>query len=112
MNKLKTTLLRTHISKHAEERRSQQFAKRLSAAHQASIIDDDRIHKEPPPRVELDELSDRERPAYRSWWKDLDPFNIGRLDNAAVLKFLTGFGLAEYKLEQASQLRARVVAFG
>ncbi|KAI8142024.1 hypothetical protein BJV82DRAFT_517626 [Fennellomyces sp. T-0311] len=96
-NKLKSTFLRNHTTRHSDDRRSQQFAKKLNAAQFQSY---DVQAANGPPTVQLDELSEMERSAYQSWWKDLDPFSIGHLDNEAVLKFLRGCCLPDHKLEQ------------
>ncbi|KAF7725988.1 Epidermal growth factor receptor substrate 15 [Apophysomyces ossiformis] len=101
MNKFKHAFLRSHTPKITEDR-TQQFVKRLSAnAFSTPVMpDDSRDCPRGPPTIRLDNLSSKERPAYQSWWKDLDPFNLGKLDNEAVLKFLGGCGLPDTKLEQ------------
>ncbi|KAI9278773.1 hypothetical protein BDA99DRAFT_428782 [Phascolomyces articulosus] len=99
MNKLKSTFLRTHSTRQSDDRRSQQFAKKLNAA-QFQSYDNTPTTTQGPPTLHLDELTEMERTAYQSWWKDLDPFSIGHLDNEAVLKFLRGCCLPDHKLEQ------------
>ncbi|KAG0182159.1 hypothetical protein DFQ29_005519 [Apophysomyces sp. BC1021] len=101
MNRFKHAFLRSHTPKSAEDR-TQQFVKRLSAnAFSTPVMpDDSRASPRGPPTIRLDNLSVKEQPAYQSWWKDLDPFSLGRLDNEAVLKFLGGCGLPDTKLEQ------------
>ncbi|KAI8393742.1 uncharacterized protein BYT42DRAFT_552098 [Radiomyces spectabilis] len=98
MHKLKNTFLRSHLSKEVEERRSHQFAKRLSA--NKHNLETNNPSPRGPPAISLDELSDVERPIYHSWWKDLDPFSLGTIDNEAAFKFLTGCGLPDHKMEQ------------
>ncbi|KAI7852707.1 hypothetical protein BDC45DRAFT_443587 [Circinella umbellata] len=104
MNKLKSTFLRTHSTRHSsDDRRSQQFAKKLNAAQFQSYdktSTTESTANDGPPILHLDELTEMERAAYQSWWKDLDPFSLGHLDNEAVLKFLRGCCLPDHKLEQ------------
>ena len=105
MNKLKSTFLRTNNIRHSsDDRRSQQFAKKLNAAQFQSYDTPitTRTMTEGPPTLHLEELTEMERTAYQSWWKDLDPFSIGHLDNEAVLKFLRGCCLPDHKLEQVT----------
>ncbi|KAI8637706.1 hypothetical protein BD408DRAFT_45085 [Parasitella parasitica] len=52
------------------------------------------------PKIELDDLSDIESNAYQTWWKDLDPFHIGKANNEAVFNFVSGCGLPDYRLEE------------
>ncbi|KAI9321881.1 hypothetical protein BX666DRAFT_1850378 [Dichotomocladium elegans] len=103
MNKLKTTFLRSHSTKHTDDRRSQQFAKKLTAS-QLPSFDDAEANVNELPALCMDELSETEKLAYRTWWKDLDPFSIGHLDNEALLKFVRGCCLPDHKLAQILQL--------
>ncbi|KAL0090898.1 hypothetical protein J3Q64DRAFT_1019798 [Phycomyces blakesleeanus] len=98
MQKLKSTFLRT---KDVEERRSQQFVKRHSNLTQPPLADEEPCG---PPSINLSELSEREQKAYRSWWKDLDPFGLGKLENKTALVFLGDCGLPDKKLEEILQL--------
>ncbi|KAI9022770.1 hypothetical protein CLU79DRAFT_835134 [Phycomyces nitens] len=98
MHKLKSTFLRT---KDVEERRSQQFVKRHSNLAQPPLADEKPCG---PPSISLGELSEREQQAYRAWWKDLDPFGLGRLENKTALVFLSDCGLPDKKLEEILQL--------
>lgn len=98
MNKLKTTFLRTHSTRPSDERRSLQFARKLNAAQLTAF--DDPNSPNAIPSLRPDELCEMERIAYQTWWKDLDPFSIGHLDNEAMLKFVRGCCLPEVKLEQ------------
>ncbi|KAI8378566.1 hypothetical protein BD560DRAFT_445083 [Blakeslea trispora] len=97
MNKLKTVFQRSQKLK-TEERRPQQFvSKRLSATSSTPTT---HLAEQTTPEISLSELSDAEREAYQSWWKDLDPFDLGVIDNPTILKFLNGCSLADDKLEQ------------
>lgn len=98
MHKLKTTFLRTHSTRPSDERRSLQFARKLNAAQLTAF--DDPNSPNAIPSLRPDELCEMERIAYQTWWKDLDPFSIGHLDNEALLKFVRGCCLPEVKLEQ------------
>ncbi|KAI8364476.1 hypothetical protein EDC96DRAFT_510834 [Choanephora cucurbitarum] len=97
MNKLKTVFQRSQKLK-TEERRPQQFvSKRLSTTSSTPTT---HLGQQPPPEISLSELSEIESEAYQSWWKDLDPFDLGIIDNPTILKFLNGCSLADDKLEQ------------
>ncbi|KAI7887435.1 hypothetical protein K492DRAFT_170339 [Lichtheimia hyalospora FSU 10163] len=98
MNKLKTTFLRSHSARPSDERRSLQFARKLNAAQLTAF--DDPNTPNAIPSLRPDELCEMERIAYQAWWKDLDPFSIGHLDNEAMLKFVRGCCLPQVKLEQ------------
>lgn len=52
------------------------------------------------PQLKLSALAQHERLQYFSWWKDLDPFNIGVLDNQSVLHFLKGCHITDDVLEK------------
>lgn len=52
------------------------------------------------PIVQLEDLSEIESKAYQTWWKDLDPFHIGKADNATVFKFVSGCHLPDTTLEE------------
>lgn len=55
------------------------------------------------PFIDLDELSESERPVYESWWKDLDPFNLQKINNQTIFKFLNGCTLDHAKLAKVMQ---------
>lgn len=102
MNKLKNVFQRSSQKvKAAEERRPQQFVKRHSAMATPIITTTDALAP-PPPAINLSELSEMEKPAYQAWWKDLDPFDLQKINNKTILKFLNGCSLPDNKLEQAS----------
>ncbi|KAI7868492.1 hypothetical protein BDF14DRAFT_1724568 [Spinellus fusiger] len=100
MHKLKSTFLRPKEL----ERRTQQFLKRHPTAMSSHPFYSDDQPVANTPSIHLDELSEVEKRAYSSWWKDLDPFNLGRLDNKTALVFLNGCGLPDSKLEEILQL--------
>jgi hypothetical protein len=108
MNKLKNVFQRSSSiqkNKMNEERRPQQFVKRHS---QAKVVDSTpTMTLESAPAINLADLSEMEKPAYTSWWKDLDPFDIGKINNSTVLKFLNGCSLPDNKLEQVRESRRR-----
>lgn len=87
MNKLKSTFSLRHKD---NEKRSQVFMKRLSA------------HKEhvETPQVSLQDLSSIEHDTYLGWWRDLDPFGVGRADNKAIFNFVSGSNLPDRILEE------------
>ncbi|KAG2197826.1 hypothetical protein INT47_009707 [Mucor saturninus] len=86
MNKLKSTFSLRHKD---NERRSQVFMKRLSTQ---------RDHLETP-QVSLQDLSNIEHDTYLGWWRDLDPFGIGKADNKAIFNFVSGSSLPDHILE-------------
>ncbi|KAI8882238.1 hypothetical protein K501DRAFT_285980 [Backusella circina FSU 941] len=96
MNKIKNVFHRSQKIKSIEERRPQQFVKRQSSQATAAKRDEPTSS----PAIDFMELSEMEKPAYSSWWKDLDPFDLERIDNQTVLKFLNGCHLEDSKLEQ------------
>ncbi|KAI9261333.1 hypothetical protein EDC94DRAFT_694490 [Helicostylum pulchrum] len=100
MNKLKNVFQRSSQKKTTEDRRPQQFVKRHSSAMVTPIVTDYSTIPLPPPAINLSELSEMEKPAYQSWWKDLDPFDLQKINNENVLKFLKGCSLQDNKLEQ------------
>ncbi|KAG2235234.1 hypothetical protein INT48_004701 [Thamnidium elegans] len=102
MNKLKNVFQRSSQKiKTTEDRRPQQFVKRHSSAMVTPIVTTDYSTTPlPPPAINLSELSEMEKPAYQSWWKDLDPFDLKKINNKNVLKFLNGCNLQDNKLEQ------------
>lgn len=107
MNKLKTVFQRTQKTS-TEERRPQQFVKRHSSTSKtntniglgASPLPNG-VNKDPP-AISLSDLSEMEKPAYLSWWKDLDPFDLQKINNETILKFLNGCSLSDSKLEQVN----------
>ncbi|ORE07556.1 hypothetical protein BCV72DRAFT_205338 [Rhizopus microsporus var. microsporus] len=102
MNRIKNVFHRSQ--KPMEERRPHQFIKRHSSTRTYNSSNNDNAFEttqvNEPPAINLSDLSEMERPAYQSWWKDLDPFNIGRINNQTILKFLKGCTLEDDKLEQ------------
>lgn len=104
MNKLKNVFQRSsQKSKTLEDRRPQQFVKRHSSVLVKPVVTNDfNTTPLPPPAINLSELSEMERPAYQSWWKDLDPFDLQKINNETILKFLNGCSLQDNKLEQVS----------
>ncbi|KAI8640202.1 hypothetical protein BD408DRAFT_390951 [Parasitella parasitica] len=107
MNKLKTVFQRSSQKQSiVQDRRPQQFVKRHSsvtapaAPTAPSIFPSISTCNGDPPAIGFDDLSEVEKPAYRSWWRDLDPFNLGKINNQTVLKFLNGCSLQDDKLEQ------------
>lgn len=74
-----------------ENKRPQQFLKRHASIPQQSRSS---------PFIDFVELSEREKPVYESWWRDLDPFNFEEINHQTVLKFLNGCSLEQSKLEQ------------
>jgi hypothetical protein len=96
MNKIKNVFHRPQKIKSIDERRPQQFVKRQSSQATAAKRDEPTSS----PAIGFMELSEMEKPAYSSWWKDLDPFDLERIDNQTVLKFLNGCHLEDSKLEQ------------
>ncbi|EPB83645.1 hypothetical protein HMPREF1544_09626 [Mucor circinelloides 1006PhL] len=85
------------------EKRSGAFIKRLEESKRSAVDSQRESEMEAltaTPKVQVDDLSDIELSAYQAWWKDLDPFHIGRADNEAVLNFVSGCGLPDHKLEE------------
>lgn len=102
MNKLKNVFQRSSQKvKAAEDRRPQQFVKRHSTTMVTPIITANNTSL-PPPAINLSELSEMEKPAYQAWWKDLDPFDLQKINNKTILKFLNGCSLQDNKLEQVN----------
>lgn len=89
MNKLKSTLLRSN--KTAQQPAAKPFEDDPVSMRQAAPA---------VPQLKLSALAEHERLQYFSWWKDLDPFSIGVLDNKSVLHFLQGFHLTDEVLEK------------
>ncbi|KAL9538146.1 hypothetical protein MBANPS3_011165 [Mucor bainieri] len=86
------------------EKRSGAFIKRLEESKRSVAVDPQRASDMEAlmatPKVQVDDLSDIELSAYQAWWKDLDPFHIGKADNEAVFKFVSGCGLPDHTLEE------------
>ncbi|OAD02933.1 hypothetical protein MUCCIDRAFT_109785 [Mucor lusitanicus CBS 277.49] len=87
------------------EKRSGAFIKRLEESRRQSAVLDPQQASDmealmATPRVQVDDLSDIELSAYQAWWKDLDPFHIGKADNEAVFNFVSGCGLPDHALEE------------
>lgn len=100
MNKLKNVFQRSSTKiKAVEDRRPQQFVKRHSIVTPIAtpVASNDAL---PPPAINLSDLSEMEKQAYQSWWKDLDPFDLQKINNQTILKFLNGCSLPDNKLEQ------------
>lgn len=101
MNKL---FRRHHHHQEPIERRSDAFIKRLEESKRFVAVDPQRASDMEAfmatPKVQLDDLSNIELCAYLAWWKDLDPFHIGKADNEAVLNFVSGCGLPDHTLEE------------
>ncbi|KAG1465685.1 hypothetical protein G6F46_001802 [Rhizopus delemar] len=76
---------------------------RLSLTVSSSPFD---VSPEPnePPSIALSDLSESERSAYESWWRDLDPFGLNKINNQIMLKFLNGCTLEDSKLEKILSL--------
>lgn len=87
MNKLKSTFSLRHKD---SEKRSQVFIKRLSTQKERLGL----------PQVNLEDLSEIERDTYFSWWRDLDPFGIEKVDNKAIFNFISGSNLPDRILEE------------
>jgi hypothetical protein len=106
MNKLKNAF--QHSQKAVEDKRPHQFMNRLSLTASSSPFD---VSPEPnePPSVALSDLSESERSAYESWWKDLDPFGLNKINNQIMLKFLNGCTLEDSKLEQVRRHKKHLV---
>lgn len=105
MNKLKNVFQRSSQKiKATEDRRPQQFVKRHSTAMVTPIITDNTTLLLPP-AINLSELSEMEKPAYEAWWKDLDPFDLQKINNKTILKFLSGCSLQDNKLEQVTIIK-------
>jgi hypothetical protein len=109
MNKLKFTfssLNRQNSSdKHrssTEKGRPEVFIKRLSSSALPK-----QEEEEVTPKVKLEDLSEIELKAYQAWWKDLDPFHIGKADNATVFKFVSGCQLPDSVLEEVRVVISR-----
>lgn len=105
MNKLKTVFQRSSQKQRViEDRRPQQFVKRHSsvATPIPSTPNSGNMYDNNPPAIGFEDLSELEKPAYESWWKDLDPFDLKKINNQTVLKFLGGCSLQDNKLEQVS----------
>ncbi|CAO3647056.1 unnamed protein product [Mucor fragilis] len=103
MNKLKTVFQRSSQKQRViEDRRPQQFVKRHSsvATPIPSTPNSGSMYDNNPPAIGFEDLSEPEKPAYESWWKDLDPFDLKKINNQTVLKFLGGCSLQDNKLEQ------------
>lgn len=113
MNKLKNVFQRSSQKmKTTEDRRPQQFVKRHSSAMVTPIITTDySTIPLPPPAINLSELSEMEKPAYQSWWKDLDPFDLQKINNENVLKFLNGCSLQDNKLEQVKKEKKKKIQY-
>ncbi|CEP16007.1 hypothetical protein [Parasitella parasitica] len=103
MNKIKTVFQRSSQKQRViQDRRPQQFVKRHSSVTATTTTppqypssgDND------PPAIGFEDLSEVEKPAYQSWWRDLDPFDLKKINNQTVLKFLNGCSLQDNKLEQ------------
>ncbi|KAI9279374.1 hypothetical protein BY458DRAFT_452309 [Sporodiniella umbellata] len=97
MNKLRNVFQRSN--KDLEERRPQQFIKRLSSAN-SSAATNSLPEQNDSPAISLYDLSEMEKHAYQSWWRDLDPFELGKINNRTIMKFLNGCTLEDNKLEQ------------
>ncbi|KAK4516797.1 COPII coat Sec23p-Sfb3p heterodimer component [Mucor velutinosus] len=86
------------------EKRSGAFIKRLEESKRSVVMDPQRASDMEAlmatPKVQVDDLSDIELSAYQAWWKDLDPFYIGKADNEAVFHFVSGCGLPDHTLEE------------
>jgi hypothetical protein len=82
--------------------RPQQFLKRQTSINTSTFIE--------VPFLELSELSEKEKPDYESWWKDLDPFNLLKINNQTVLKFLNTCSLEQQKLEQVNNFLKQILA--
>lgn len=52
------------------------------------------------PFINSIELSEKERLVYESLWRDLNPFNVQKVENEAILKLLNTCNLEHSKLEQ------------
>ncbi|ORZ22401.1 hypothetical protein BCR42DRAFT_447713 [Absidia repens] len=72
--------------------RSHQFAKRLAAAT--------RSDQAPGPTLSPSELSPLESTVYKTWWEELDPFNLGTVLDEALHPFLYESGLDQEILGQ------------
>lgn len=94
MHKFKHTFLR-HSKEH-EEKRSDVFIKKLT---EESLTDPAKVQQRPP-EVQFEDLSESESQAYFAWWKDLDPFSIGKADNMTVFKFVSCCNLPDDVLEK------------
>jgi hypothetical protein len=92
MNKLKNTLLRSN--KTAQQPLSKLLEEDNTTVRQTSPA---------VPQLKLSALAEHERLQYFSWWKDLDPFNIGVLDNKTVLRFLQGCHITDEVLEKVGR---------
>lgn len=90
MNKLKSTFSLRHKD---PEKRSEVFIKRLSSQKEIHPI-------ESTPKIELEDLSEEESNTYLDWWRDLDPFGIGKADNKAIFNFVSGSNLPDPILEE------------
>lgn len=112
MNKLKTVFQRSSQKQRViEDRRPQQFVKRHSSvattpATTPSTPNSGSAYDNHPPAIGFEDLSELEKPAYESWWRDLDPFDLKKINNQTVLKFLSGCSLQDNKLEQVSSSKA------
>lgn len=93
MNKLKSTLLRSNKTTQQPIKKS--FDDDSVAIRQATPA---------VPHLKLSALAEHERLQYFSWWKDLDPFNIGVLDNQSVLSFLQGCQITDDVLEKVGSV--------
>lgn len=84
MNKLISSIKHSH---HSQER-----AETFSSKPKDSPIE--------PIKLELDDLTELELESYTSWWKDLDPFDIGQASNERVFELISTCGLSDEILEQ------------
>ncbi|KAI9486494.1 MAG: hypothetical protein EXX96DRAFT_472393 [Benjaminiella poitrasii] len=106
MNKLKTVFQRSQKPKTEDNRRSQQFVKRHSSINAVMTVSP--INTKMATSQALDttlsihfsDLSESEKPAYEAWWKDLDPFDLQKINSQTILKFLDGCELQDDKLER------------
>ncbi|KAI8888336.1 hypothetical protein K501DRAFT_173398 [Backusella circina FSU 941] len=80
MNKFKHAL----FNNKTEDKRTLQFLKLQNQA----------------PFIGLTDLTEKEKPVYASWWKDLDPFDLDLISNEKILNFLKRCCLEDIKLEQ------------
>ncbi|CAO3594940.1 unnamed protein product [Absidia cylindrospora] len=75
-----------------DEGRSHQFAKRLAAS---TLCD-----QAPGPTLSPSELSTLESTVYKTWWNELDPFNLGTVLDEVLHPFLYESGLDQEILGQ------------
>lgn len=100
MNRIKSTFKRHSSIKDSslEHRRSDAFIKKLEESKRFHQQANDNLTS--PPTLDKSDLSKHELNAYQSWWKDLDPFGVGKADNQAVFQFVSGCGLSSATLEK------------